>query len=101
MQNIFFVCGYRSFRVQPKFINQLCEKIDTHAVASLMHQGGCRYREAGGPGTEALGSETEAGGPGTEAGGPGIEVGWEPGKEAGGPGIEVGWGTRYIGWGTR
>ena len=99
MQNIFFVCGYRSFRVQPKFINQLCEKIDTHAVASLMHQGGCRYREAGGPGTEALGSETEAGGPGTEAGGPGTESG-RPGTEAVEPGIEAG-GPKYRGWGNR
>ena len=59
-----------------------------------MHQGGCRYREAGGPGTEALGSETEAGGPGTEAGGPGTEA-VEPGIKAGGPKYR-GWGTRWI-----
>jgi len=33
----------RSFRVQPKFINSLCEKIDTNTSAFLILQSGCRW----------------------------------------------------------
>ncbi|XP_023349445.1 ATP-binding cassette sub-family C member Sur isoform X2 [Eurytemora carolleeae] len=33
----------RSFRVAPQFINELCEKIDSHSAASLIHQSGCRW----------------------------------------------------------
>jgi len=33
----------RSFRVQPKFINELCEKIDNNTAASLILQSGCRW----------------------------------------------------------
>ena len=33
----------RSFRVQPKFVNELCEKIDTNTAASLVLQSGCRW----------------------------------------------------------
>ena len=33
----------RSFRVQPKFISELCDKIDTNTSASIMLQSGCRW----------------------------------------------------------
>jgi len=33
----------RSFRVQPKFVNELCEKIDANTAASLILQSGCRW----------------------------------------------------------
>ena len=33
----------RSFRVQPKFISELCDKIDINTCASLMLQSGSRW----------------------------------------------------------
>jgi ATP-binding cassette subfamily C (CFTR/MRP) protein 1 len=33
----------RSFRVQPEFVNELCEKIDVNTAASIMLQSGCPW----------------------------------------------------------